>query len=312
LISIVVATRDMNREKEILANIGGCGDEVIIVEGRNPSLQRNEGVRLAGGGIIYFADDDSFILRPNFEKAKKLLEEQKDISVLGGPSLTPVTDTAMQKAFGAALASPWATGKSSARYRKAGGRRDTGEKELILCNLFVRKEVFNGIGNFREELYPNEENEFLNRAQAQGLKLVYDPDMYVERSQRKRYPDFMRQCFVYGRGRAEQMLLSFNNKDIINTVPAFFVVYILFIALTGASSAFELLPLIFYIPATVYFAFREGKAMGGPKAYLLLLLNLPLLHVMYGAGFIFGILRGIVVREKKADKRIQVKIIPKG
>jgi glycosyltransferase involved in cell wall biosynthesis len=308
VISIVVAARDLSAETEIRENLKGCGGELIIVEGKNPSFQRNEGVRLAKGGIIYFADNDTVITKGEFLKAETALENDETISVLGGPSLTPAGDSTIQKAFGAVFASPWAAGKSSARYRRAGEKRETDEKELILCNLFVRKEVFDKTGPFREELYPNEENDFLNRAQSAGFKLVYDPDIYVERSQRKTFVKFIKQCFTYGRGRAEQVLIGFGKKDIINTVPAFFVTYLLYLALTGPAAE-ELMPLLLYAAGTAFFSFRESAAAGGIKMMPLLFIDFILLHVMYGAGFIFGIFRGIVIREKKHDRAIQVKII---
>ena len=308
MISIVVAARDISKEKEILANLNGCGAEVIIVEGRNPSFQRNEGIRLAKGDTVYFADDDSIIAKDVFLKAELELENDASISVLGGPSLTPKADSFIQRAFGAVFSSPWASGKSSARYRRAGIKRATDEKELILCNLFVRKAVFEKTGQFREDLYPNEENDFLNRAQAAGFKLVYDPDIYVERSQRKTYGKFIRQCFTYGRGRAEQMLIAFSRKDVINTVPAFFVLYLLYLALTGPAVE-ELMPLFIYMAGTLFFSFRDSAPAGGVKAAPVLLLNFLLLHVMYGAGFLYGIFRGIVIRDKKFDRKIEAKIV---
>lgn len=308
MISIVVATKDLAFEKEIAANLAGCGAELIIVEGKNPSLQRNEGVRLAKGDIIYFADNDSVIEKAVFIKAETALEADRSISILGGPSLTPESDSLLQKSFGAVFASPWAAGKSSARYRRAGARRMTDEKELILCNMFVRKEVFDKTGPFREELYPNEENDFLNRAQAAGFKMVYDPGIYVRRSQRKTYGKFIRQCFTYGRGRAEQILVSFSKNDMINTVPAFFVMYLLYLAVTGPAIE-ELMPLFVYLAGTLFFSFRESKNASGFRSIPLIFGNFILLHAAYGLGFLFGALRGIVVRGKKTDRRTQVKII---
>jgi succinoglycan biosynthesis protein ExoA len=310
LISIVVAARDMSQEERILENLKGCGDEVIIVEGKNPSFQRNEGVRQAKGDIIFFADDDTVTVAEAFNRAKTLLETETDISVLGGPAVTPESDSLLQKTFCSIFASPWATGKSSARYRRAGARRHADEKDLILCNLFVRKRAFEEAGGFREGLYPNEENEFINRLQKTGAKIVYDPDVYITRSQRRTPAAFIKQCFRYGRGRAEQILLSFDRKDIINTVPAFFDMYLIYIIFTGPAIE-ELVPLILYLLATVYFVFREGAALRDPRAYLMLFIGFPLLHVVYGAGLIAGIIKGMVIRDKKTDKNIRIKAIIK-
>ncbi len=308
VISIVVAARDLSRENEIIANTAGCGGEVIIVEGKNPSLQRNEGVRLAKGDIVYFIDDDSVLNRDAFERAQNLLETEKATAVLGGPAITPYSDTILQKTFGAVFASPWATGMSSARYRKAGKKRLSGEKELILCNMFIRKEVFEKTGGFKQELYPNEENEFLNRVQAAGHRVIYDPEAYIERSQRRSFTAFIRQCFTYGRGRAEQMLLAFDRKDIINTAPAFFIMYLLYLIFTGPFIE-ELMPLFIYIAGTAYFSIAGGMAIKSIRAVIMLFFGFPVLHIMYGTGFIAGIFKGMVIRHKKTDTAIQVKII---
>lgn len=309
MISIIVPTPDLAREKQILKNIGSCGDEVIIIEGRNPSVQRNEGIKKSKGDILYFCDDDSVLPKECFKKAKKIFSMDKDVGVVGGPSLTPKSDNLIQKTFGAALSSSWATGISSSRYKAKGKIRETSEKELILCNMFVKKEVFENCGLFREDLYPNEENEFLNRAQILKYKIIYSPDVYVERSNRKNHFQFFRQCFNYGRGRAEQMLTAFNLKDIINIIPSFFVLYLISMVLTPPIPL-KFAPFYIYLFLNFLFSVKSAKENKILLTFPLIFLNFFLLHFSYGAGFICGFLKSIY-KKKKADKKIQVKIIKK-
>ena len=74
VISIVVATRSIKNKKQILKNIKGIkGAELILVEGKNPSLQRNEGVKKAKGSVIYFLDDDSVANKASVKKALGIL-----------------------------------------------------------------------------------------------------------------------------------------------------------------------------------------------------------------------------------------------
>jgi GT2 family glycosyltransferase len=309
LISIIVPTVDIRREKQILNNMGNCGDEVIIVQGRNPSAQRNEGIKRAKGDILFFCDDDSVLFNECFKKAKETFSTDKDIGVIGGPSLTQKKDNLIQKTFGAVLSSPWATGKSSARYKKKGQMRETNEKELILCNMFIKKEVFDNCGYFREDLYPNEENEFLNRVQTLKYKIIYSPDVYVERPNRKNHVQFFGQCFNYGRGRAEQMIKAFNLNDLINTVPAFFVVYLIFMLITPAIP-FKFLPFITYLFLNFLFSIKAGKENKITSAILIIFLNFFILHVSYGSGFIWGVIKSIFLK-KDIDTKTEVKIIKK-
>ncbi len=304
---MVVAVRDLCCEKAVLENLSGCGDEVILVEGKNPSLQRNAGVAAASGNIIYFIDDDTKVDRHAYSIAERRMADNPDIGVLGGPCLAPDTDSFTQKSFAAVFASPWATGKSSARYRKTGKERETDEKELILCNLFVRKEVIENAGGFRQELYPNEENEFLNRVQRSGFKIFYNPEVAVTRSHRKNHIEFFRQCFTYGKGRAEQTLFAFDAKDSINTVPAFFLIYLIYLAFTGPIAE-EMLPLVVYLVLNLGFSVSAAGKIKNPAFTLPVFINFIALHICYGAGFIYGLLRGVLPVEKKIFSETTIKI----
>jgi len=308
LISIIVPTPDLTREAQILKNTVNCGDEVIIVTGNNPSVQRNEGIKKAKGDILYFCDDDSVLSKDCFKKAKELFSKDKDIGIIGGPSLTPENDSMIQKTFGAALSSSFATGPSAARYKQKGKTRNTDEKELILCNMFIKKEVFENCGFFSEELYPNEENEFLNRAQSLKYKIIYSPEIYVKRPNRKNYFQFIKQCFNYGRGRAEQILFSFDLKDLVNTIPAFFTLYIILLLLSPPIS-FKFIPFLIYLFFDFIFSLKSAKENKIFFLAPLVFFNIFLVHFFYGAGFITGLIRKTIFKKKKVSKEINIKII---
>jgi len=307
MISIVCATRDIGRENDIISNIGAnTGCEIVLVEGRNPSYQRNEGVKRTSGDIIYFIDDDSIIPEGILKKAGDVFASDDKIAAAGGPELTPSTDTVLQKVFGCVFASPWASGKSSARYSQKGLRRDSDEKELILCNMLVRRNVFEELGGFNEKIYPNEENEFLDRVKAAGYRMIYSPDIFIYRSKRKDIKLFMKQCFTYGRGRAEQSTVSFGLGDIINFVPAFFVLYLISVVLFGPSDG---IPIIIYFIGTGYFSLKIWRELKSNVSFFTAFLSFFLLHVCYGAGSIYGIFTGLNLKEKQADHNINIKKI---
>jgi GT2 family glycosyltransferase len=140
--------------------------------------------------------------------------------------MTPETDTILQQAFGLALSSRFASGAVSARYRTQGSVRESSESELILCNLSVRRDLFLSHGGFDERLYPNEENELLDRMRLSGVKLLHDPDLAIRRSQRKSLRAFVRQIFGYGRGRGRQTFIS-RSVSLPTLVPFFFLLYLL-------------------------------------------------------------------------------------
>jgi len=125
------------------------------------------------------------------------------------------------------LASWMGSFKVRSRYASIGSVRDTTEKELILCNMMVNRQTFITEGGFRTDLYPNEENEFLNRLLHKGYRLVYDPRAAVYRSRRKSLNAFCVQAFRYGRGRAQQMKVYPCLSDLIHLAPALFLFYLI-------------------------------------------------------------------------------------
>jgi cellulose synthase/poly-beta-1,6-N-acetylglucosamine synthase-like glycosyltransferase len=158
-----------------------------------------------------------------------------------------------------------------------------------LCNLAVRRSIFLDLGGFNESLYPNEENEFLERVVSAGYISIHDPSMRVFRSQRPTFPAFIRQMFSYGRGRGQQTLIT-ASFSFTSFIPLFFVVYLV-LTLIFIKYVLLIVPLVIYVSAcfvsSLLVLFRTGRV------YTLLLMGLyPLMHCVNGLGLLWGLLRG--------------------
>lgn len=261
--------------------------EVLVAEGTCPSRQRNIAAGKAAGDILYFVDDDSLV-DPAALEAIAAHFAAEDLAAVGGPSLTPAGDSVLQRSFGMALASPCGGGGVRNRYRKSGVLRETADHELILCNLAISARVFREHRGFDERLYPNEENEFLERLRRHGLRLLHDPDLAVFRSQRVSVRAFVRQLFGYGRGRAKQVLLG-GGSGPAPYVPALFLVYVL--SLPFVQGAVYSVPLLCYLVMCVVGAVQAGTERKDPLPALLFPLDVAILHLFYGAGLIWGFAR---------------------
>lgn len=296
-----------------VAALGGLRDidtcitpfEILIAEGCRPSRQRNAAVREASGEILYFLDDDSQISPDCLDISAAALENGK-VAVVGGPSLTPAGDSILQKLFGAALASVFGAGAVRNRYRAVGDLRETTDRELILCNMVVRRDVFLSVGGFDERLYPNEENELLGRILAAGHKLLHVPQMSVQRSQRKNIGQFIRQMFSYGRGRAQQTLIS-GSVSVVSFAPLLFNLYLLLLIFSPLTS-FTLAPLATYLLLDSIFTL-SAVFTSGVLSRSLLLFVFPLVHVANGCGLFWGLLGGVPKVETDMDDKIVVKRI---
>ena len=262
--------------------------EILLAEGCAPSQQRNSAAQVASGDILYFLDDDSLLRPENLALCAAGMDDPA-VAVVGGPSLTPAEDTPLQQLIGFALASPLGSGAVHNRYCANGETRKTTDKELILCNLAVRRSVFADLGGFNECLYPNEENEFLERVTSAGYSLLHIPSMPVYRSQRRTLKAFIRQMFAYGRGRGQQTLIT-SSYSISSFIPLFFVLYLV-LAPLGIKYVFLLVPLVIYLIAALLCSLDLLRRTG--RLFSLLLVGLfPLMHIVNGVGLLWGLING--------------------
>ena len=271
--------------------------EVVIAEGCSPSSQRNTAVSEARGEIIYFLDDDSHVAPDCLARCAQILADHA-VAVVGGPSLTPSSDSLLQQLIGDALSSLLGAGAVRNRYRARGVTRTTSDKELILCNLAIRRTVFIDSGGFDERLYPNEENELLDRIVSRGLKLVHSPEMAVHRSQRRTLRLFIRQMFAYGRGRAQQTLIA-GPGTITGFAPLLFLMYLLLLPALPLTR-FTLAPLFAYL-ALVFSSSVSAVVKSGSLSRTLMISLYPLMHISNGWGLFCGLFGGKHGKSKACD-----------
>jgi cellulose synthase/poly-beta-1,6-N-acetylglucosamine synthase-like glycosyltransferase len=265
--------------------------EIIVARGRQPSAQRNVGLKAARGELIYFLDDDSVPVRENLRTAVHHFA-RPEVQMAGGPNICPDDAPNLEKIFALVLASRLAFGPSRARYSQVGEVRATSEKELILCNLVARRDALLGLGGFNEALYPNEENALMDELQKRGGKLIYDPELVVTRRPRATLRSFAKMLRTYGRGRAEQFRLHPTFGSALNFVPPIFVVYLVMTALSLVTM--PRVGLLFLIPLGLYVLALLAQAAsliprGGLARSLAAIPLMGLSHILYGIGFWRGL-----------------------
>jgi len=281
--------------------------EIIEVIGESPSKQRNMGAEAANGEILYFLDNDSIVTPTLFSRVVKYYaDNHEQLAGVGGPNLTPASDGFLQKTFGYALASPFAHFKMCARYKSTGDMRYAGEKELILCNLSIRKETFLHEHGFDESIYPNEENEFINRLVEKEHKFIYDPDAYVYRSRRNRFPEFIRQLFHYGSGRADQILVEgLSRKSLLFFLPLGLLCYLVLLFILRVFEYFYWwmgLPLAVYGLPAILSALQFAVQERTPFLIAILPVWYLLMHFSYGAGLLGGFLNAWIPLSYNSEK----------
>lgn len=287
-IKAVAAARRLDYPAELL--------EIIVARGKQPSVQRNTALRAARGELVYFLDDDSVAPAGNLRRAAGHFSDAT-VQMVGGPNLCPPDAPTLEKVFALVLGSWLAFGPSRARYTPVGSLRDSGEKELILCNLVARRATMFELGGFNEKLYPNEENALMDDIQKEGGRLIYDPEFFVHRHPRPNLEAFVKMLMTYGRGRAEQFRLNPTIGSALNFAPPLFCVYLLalivleLLPLGNSGVPLKLLaaaPLPVYCLAIILQTLALMPAGGIGRS----LLAMPLLvtsHIFYGLGFWRGL-----------------------
>ncbi len=219
--SVIVPAPSVDPKPAVLADLEALAEtlslEVLIATGSNPSRQRNLAVAHAHGDWLVFLDSDCRVERDYFDRIAG--HGDRGVEIVGGPVLLLSTATRLEMTFQSLLGHPLLTGASSSRYRSSGRLRKCDDAELILCNLAVRRDLFLKSTGFEEQLYPNEENEWLARLRANGVDCWHDPGLVVRRPQRKSWLAYARMLTSYGRGRTRQFLVS-GKCDTTRQLPA--------------------------------------------------------------------------------------------
>ena len=277
--------------------------EIFQAEGTHPTVQRNECIKQASGDIVYFIDNDSMINPNNIKKAVEIFETNENVAIVGGPAIHNV-NSSKEKYIDKCMRSYYAVGPIANRYsvNKTSSREGT-DRDVILCNLFIRLNVLFEAGLFNESLYPNEENALIDKILSLGYKLMYDPQIIVKRPPRSSLRLYIKMLLNYGRGRFEQLYRDFNKKNLIFTLPAFFSLYIIFLPIV--LFIFLITKIVFlalyFIPFGLYFAvtllagiitsLKEVGFINKIKGFFVFPYMFFITHFFYGLGFFYGIIR---------------------
>lgn len=251
-----------------------------------PAACRNRLLGHTHGDWIYFLDDDAYV-DPDFFTKFSGLKDLDAFAAVGGPNLNPPGADAFQTTASRALASRFATYFSSARYVPLGEARVCSEEALILCNLFVRREVLRE-DSFLDSLVCGEENWMLLELKKRGHHFAYDPDLYVWHERRPDLASFVRQVFKYGFGRGQIFRKRPSGLRPAHVLPLICVAYTC--ALICATATDLDLSGLWWTPFPVYAALCLGFAyvQRSPGSAFLF----PVIHVSYGTGLFWGIFCG--------------------
>lgn len=167
----------------------------MLTSGRvGPADKRDQAALVARGEILVFLDDDSYPQRDFLNVARSYFADTT-ISALGGPAITPITDSFKQKVSGAVFMSKL-TGGSPERYLPVGESRDVDDWPSV--NLMVRRAAFIGVNGFDSPYWPGEDTFLCLKLVREKHRIVYAPDLIVWHHRREGLARHAKQVGAYG------------------------------------------------------------------------------------------------------------------
>jgi GT2 family glycosyltransferase len=254
-----------------------------------PSAKRDIGARIAKGDLLAFIDDDAYPRKDWLKNAVKYFRD-KDIGAVGGPGITPESDSDLQKASGFVYSSKFG-GSPSMRYRYVPDKeRDI--DDYPTCNLIVRKDVFEKVGGFDTKYWPGEDTKFcLDLTKKIKKKIIYSPDVVVYHHRRPLFKKHLDQIRSYGlhRGFFARKFPETSFR-LIYFLPTLFVLGVIFGWLTVFINEYLFYSYIFFVSLYLFLVFLGSLTSKKINLIFLTFFGIISTHVWYGISFIKGFL----------------------
>ena len=167
----------------------------FIASGRvGPADKRDLAAKIAKGEILVFLDDDSYPQSDLLSVATKYFDDES-VSAIGGPAITPESDSYWQKVSGAVFLSRL-TGGNPERYTPVGHAKEVDDWPSV--NFMVRKSDFLAVGGFDSPFWPGEDTHLCLKLVQMTKKIVYAPELIVCHHRRSGLLRHMKQVGAYG------------------------------------------------------------------------------------------------------------------
>ncbi|MGB9743313.1 MAG: glycosyltransferase family 2 protein [Minisyncoccales bacterium] len=259
----------------------------------------NIGVKNAKGEIIIRMDAHATYEKNYISKCVKYLNEYNADNVGGVMKTLPRENTLFGRAVALALSSSFGVGKST--FRK--GSKKPKWVDTVFGGCYKR-EVFDKIGLFNENLLKGQDMEFNLRLKKAGGKILLHPEIvsyYYARS--KLNLSFCR--FYFGEGFWAVYPAKFVGKSFIflwRLIPFAFVSSLIITAILSFFSPFFkwlfIFIVSFYFLANLYFSFLIAIKEKDFRYFFVLPLIFALIHISYGFGSIYGFFKLLFPKTK--------------
>jgi len=291
-----LAAQDYPGDLTVVVADGGSGDDTRIRiaawMGRvrltvidNPRRRQAFGLNLAAAasaGEILVRADGHTTYAPDYVSTVVRALEESGAGAAGGP-MTAVGSTRFGAAVAAAMRSPFATGPGRFHRTGAGGDVDT-----VYLGAF-RRDTFMELGGYRAlPSGAGEDADFYFRMRRRGLRIRLDPAVRSEYRPRQRVGALWLQHFRYGRAKAELLWANGVFPSLRPLGPALLVAALVAGIATGPMVGWWPLGMV----GAAWLLVLGAAAATAPRLAPGVMLAAAVMHLAYGLGLWWGLLRG--------------------
>lgn len=261
------------------------------------SAAMNSGIKAAKGEILIRVDAHALYDRGYVENCVIKLNSLKDEKVVnvGGPTYLMTSDKYVENAIVYLHESKFGIGVAKFRQKDYEGFVDT------VWNGAFWKWVFDEVGLYNVKLFRSEDNDMNNRINEKGYRIYQSKDIISYYRPRTSINKVLKQNFENGIAIGTSII---NNRSIIrirHLVPLCFFLSIVFFGATWESMLFskfiESFILISYFLIDIFESVKIGKNHGVKYVPTMIILFFAL-HIYYGAGTLWGILKSLLRANK--------------
>jgi glycosyltransferase involved in cell wall biosynthesis len=269
--------------RSLVAGVKARDERVRLVD--NPERRQAHGLNAAAaaasGEILVRADGHSRYARDYISASVAALEE---LGGAVGGRMSPAGDDSFTQAVAAAMVSPFAIGP--ARFHHAQGREMV---DTVYLGAFYRAD-FEAVGGMRS--FPSgssEDADFYYRWRRSGRAIHVDPAIRSSYTPRDRLDRLWRQYWRYGQGKSEMLWVNGRFPSLRPLAPLALVLALM-VGVGVAIAGGPIWPVLTVVGA--WLAVLLAASVPSGRMVLLVMLVAGTMHLAYGFGSLWGLVRG--------------------
>ncbi len=294
---IVIDGRSNDATRDIVKKIQKQHANIYLMDnpGQTTQWALNMGIKNASGDVIFILGAHAMMTGDYIGACVKILEEHPEVGCAGGLTEN-IYANGLSGIIGRAMSSRFGVGNAHFRTGTKSGYVDT-----VAFGAY-RKQVFDTIGYFDEELVRNQDDEFSYRMIKNGYKIYLNTDIKLLYYTRSSFRSLFKQYFQYGYWK---VYVNKKHKTITTwrqLVPALFVLflfpgYLFSLGNVYIGFLYKLTLLLYLIIAIRSGLYKVDKV----KELMQYVWACFILHISYGSGYLYGLLHFILLRKKPSD-----------